>query len=141
MHNISSLYMRVTKPPQTLRGHIKHGNRTIVVVEQGYVGYATDNGQPVLLPPGIHVWTSESLDFVAVGGGEHDGEEGSPRSRASQRAGKGGGVVRAGGFGRRHARTATRGGGRVWHVARRAAGAVARAPSRPSLRWGATGRR
>lgn len=64
MHNITSLYMKVTKPPQTLRGHIKHGNRTIVVIEQGYVGYATDNGQPVLLPPGIHVWTSESLDFV-----------------------------------------------------------------------------
>jgi len=46
-----------------LRDHIKHGNRTIVIVEQGYVGYATDNGQPVLLPPGIHVWTSESLEF------------------------------------------------------------------------------
>ena len=23
-----------------------------------------DNGQPVLLPPGIHVWTSESLKFL-----------------------------------------------------------------------------
>merc|ERR550514_1707497 len=23
-----------------------------------------DNGQPVLFPPGIHVWTSETLDFV-----------------------------------------------------------------------------
>jgi hypothetical protein len=47
-----------------LRGHITHGNRTIVIIEQGYIGYATDNGQPVLLPPGIHVWTSESLDYV-----------------------------------------------------------------------------
>merc|ERR1711972_421393 len=46
-----------------LRGHIKHGNRTIVIVEQGFIGYAIDNGQPVLLPPGIHVWTSESMDF------------------------------------------------------------------------------
>ena len=44
-----------------LRGHIKHGNRTITIIEQGYVGYAQDNGQPVLLPPGIHVWTSESM--------------------------------------------------------------------------------
>lgn len=34
-----------------------------MIVEQGYIGYATDNGQPILLPPGIHVWTSESLDF------------------------------------------------------------------------------
>ncbi|KAH8096460.1 hypothetical protein JL720_3832 [Aureococcus anophagefferens] len=61
MHNIQSIFIRSvgTKP---LRGLIQHGNRTIVVVEQGYLGYARDNGQPVLLPPGIHVWTSESLD-------------------------------------------------------------------------------
>merc|ERR1719379_1272287 len=50
--------------PRPLRGHIQHGNRTIVIVEQGFLGYAQDNGQPVLLPPGIHVWTSESLFFV-----------------------------------------------------------------------------
>ena len=47
-----------------LRGHIAHGDRTIVIVEQGYIGYAMDNGQPVLLPPGIHVWTSDSRHFV-----------------------------------------------------------------------------
>merc|ERR1719389_1356583 len=63
MHNITSLFLRQTKEPTPLRGHIKHGNRTIVIVEQGYIGYATDNGQPVILPPGIHVWTSESLEF------------------------------------------------------------------------------
>merc|ERR1719379_616191 len=50
--------------PRPLRGHIQHGNRTIVIVEQGFLGYAQDNGQPVLLPPGIHVWTSESLFFI-----------------------------------------------------------------------------
>merc|ERR1719379_26100 len=50
--------------PRPLRGHIEHGNRTIVIVEQGYLGFAQDNGQPVLLPPGIHVWTSESLFFI-----------------------------------------------------------------------------
>ncbi|KAL1498738.1 hypothetical protein AB1Y20_014048 [Prymnesium parvum] len=63
MHNIRSLYTRETKPPSPLRDHIQHGNRTIVIVEQGYLGYAMDNGQPVLLPPGIHVWTSESLEY------------------------------------------------------------------------------
>merc|ERR1719498_1728384 len=63
MHNISSCFIRVVSKPLPLRGHIKHGNRTIVIIEQGYIGYATDNGQPILLPPGIHVWTSESLDF------------------------------------------------------------------------------
>ena len=66
MHNIASCFIRQTGAPVPLRGHIKHGNRTIVIVEQGYLGYATDNGQPVCLPPGIHVWTSESLDFVEV---------------------------------------------------------------------------
>merc|ERR1719262_1449649 len=44
--------------------HISHGNRTICIVEQGYIGYAIDDSQPVLLPPGIHVWTSESLKFL-----------------------------------------------------------------------------
>jgi len=64
MHNIKSCFMRQIGTPKPLLGHIKHGNRTIVIVEQGYLGYAQDNGQPVLLPPGIHVWTSESLNYV-----------------------------------------------------------------------------
>jgi len=64
MHNISSCFMKQVGDPRELRGHIMHGNRTIVIVEQGYLGYGQDNGQPVLLPPGIHVWTSESLFFI-----------------------------------------------------------------------------
>jgi len=64
MHNIATCFMRQTGAPKALRGHITHGNRTIVIVEQGYLGFAQDNGQPVLLPPGIHVWTSESLFFI-----------------------------------------------------------------------------
>jgi len=63
MHNILSIFVRQVGSPLPLRGHIMHGNRTIVIVEQGFIGYATDNGQPILLPPGIHVWTSESLVF------------------------------------------------------------------------------
>jgi len=42
---------------------IEHGNRTIVTVQQGMLGYASDMGQPVLLPPGLHSWTSETLVF------------------------------------------------------------------------------
>merc|ERR1719486_1149750 len=64
MHNIKSCFIKESGAPMPLRGHIQHGNRTIVIVEQGYLGLAMDNGQPVLLPPGIHVWTSESLFFV-----------------------------------------------------------------------------
>merc|ERR1719408_1176675 len=64
MHNIATCFMHQSGSPKPLRGHITHGNRTIVIVEQGFLGFAQDNGQPVLLPPGIHVWTSESLFFV-----------------------------------------------------------------------------
>jgi len=63
MHNIQSCFLRQERAPTPLRGHITHGNRTIVIIEQGFIGYAMDNGQPVLLPPGIHVWRSESLFF------------------------------------------------------------------------------
>eukprot|EP01051_Picozoa_sp_SAG22_P022288 SAG22_NODE_5284_length_1046_cov_1.050686_1_plen_99_part_10 len=32
-------------------GTFIHGDRTLVVVEQGNIGFAMDRGQPVLLPP------------------------------------------------------------------------------------------
>mmetsp|Transcript_58143 Transcript_58143/g.116840 ORF Transcript_58143/g.116840 Transcript_58143/m.116840 type:complete len:523 (-) Transcript_58143:223-1791(-) len=62
MHNIYSSFTKHIGN-NAIRGHVQHGNRTIVIVEQGYIGYAMDNGQPVLLPPGIHVWTSESMYY------------------------------------------------------------------------------
>jgi hypothetical protein len=40
MHNIRSCFMRMVGSPKPLRGHIQHGNRTIVIVEQGFLGYA-----------------------------------------------------------------------------------------------------
>jgi len=45
-------------------GLVQHGDRTIVVVEQGHIGYAMDKGQPVLLPPGLHQWKSPTLKFM-----------------------------------------------------------------------------
>jgi len=45
-------------------GPIKHGDRTIVVVEQGFIGFALDKGQPVLLPPGLHQWKSATMQFI-----------------------------------------------------------------------------
>jgi regulator of protease activity HflC (stomatin/prohibitin superfamily) len=42
---------------------IKNGDCTIVVVPQGFVGMATDMGQPVLLPPGMHQWRSATMNF------------------------------------------------------------------------------
>jgi len=46
------------------QGPILHGDRTIVVVEQGLIGFALDKGQPVLLPPGLHQWKSATMEFV-----------------------------------------------------------------------------
>ena len=53
-HNIASMFWTSVGRPSQLRGHVKHGDRSILVVDQGFIGYATDNGMPVLLPPGIH---------------------------------------------------------------------------------------
>jgi len=64
MHLINDPFMEVVREPARLHGHITHGDRTIVIVDQGHIGYATDNGQPVMLPPGIHVWKSDSLAFI-----------------------------------------------------------------------------
>jgi hypothetical protein len=37
------------------------GDRTICTVQQGYIGYCIERGQPVLLPPGMHQWSSPTL--------------------------------------------------------------------------------
>mmetsp|Transcript_93912 Transcript_93912/g.268941 ORF Transcript_93912/g.268941 Transcript_93912/m.268941 type:complete len:577 (-) Transcript_93912:7-1737(-) len=65
MHNIFSLYTHVVGRPRKVdtSGAIEHGNRTIVTVDQGTLGFCMDQGQPVLLPPGLHSWTSETMRF------------------------------------------------------------------------------
>merc|ERR1711998_793044 len=35
-----------------------------VTVKQGHIGYCEDMGQPVLLPPGLHEWQSQTLRFI-----------------------------------------------------------------------------
>jgi len=64
MHNIASCYVEHASTSRLpFNDQLQHGNRVILVVEQGYIGLAFDNGQPVLFPPGIHVWTSETLRY------------------------------------------------------------------------------
>lgn len=64
MHNIRSLFVKhVDTRKLPVNEALQHGNRCILVVEQGFLGLAFDNGQPVLFPPGIHVWTSETLVY------------------------------------------------------------------------------
>lgn len=45
---------------------IKNGDRTILEVQQGYVGFAMDMGQPILLPPGLHQWQSQTMSIQRV---------------------------------------------------------------------------
>ena len=64
VHLICDPFYTVRDARPYARGVIQHGDRTIVIVEQGHIGYALDKGQPVLLPPGLHQWRSPTLAFL-----------------------------------------------------------------------------
>lgn len=63
LHNINSFFVKKVGKNLSVQTVIVHGTRTIVTIEQGKLGYATDRGQPVLLPPGLHSWRSETLKY------------------------------------------------------------------------------
>jgi len=48
------------------RENVLIGDRNIVTVDQGFIGYCTERGQPVLLPPGMHQWQSQTLKFRSL---------------------------------------------------------------------------
>lgn len=63
-HAIHSPYVSVEANDVPLTSEfILHGTRAIITVAQGFIGLATDRGQPVLLPPGLHQWESNTLKF------------------------------------------------------------------------------
>merc|ERR1712093_831701 len=65
VHFVCNMFM-VLEPdsiPLT-RELITWGDRTIVTIKQGNIGHAEDMGQPVLLPPGLHEWQSQTLKYV-----------------------------------------------------------------------------
>jgi len=64
MHYIQSMYIYREGRPVPLTGHIQHGDCSILTVEQGFIGFALDRGQPVLFPPGLHQWKSDTMNFV-----------------------------------------------------------------------------
>jgi len=62
VHRIVDPFLHVDDADKSLTtSTIVHGNRTIATVPQGFVGLAFDRGQPVILPPGLHQWKSETL--------------------------------------------------------------------------------
>lgn len=64
-HNLRGMFWRMRGiVPLEAGKPIIHGDRAVVVIDQGFIGYAADRGQPVLLPPGIHCWKSDTLKFI-----------------------------------------------------------------------------
>jgi hypothetical protein len=64
VHLMLDLYTTVTEGVVPIADTwIVHGDRTIVTVNQGFIGYCMERGQPVLLPPGLHQWKNPVLKF------------------------------------------------------------------------------
>jgi regulator of protease activity HflC (stomatin/prohibitin superfamily) len=70
VHCYSDPFYRIDPKPVALNTSttnngtaIQNGDRWIVVIPQGFVGLAIDMGQPVLLPPGMHQWRSQTMRF------------------------------------------------------------------------------
>ena len=67
VHNIRDPFLKqIGCPVNVVNSNevFEHGNRTVVIVPQGKLGYATDRGNPFLLPPGLHSWMSETVRYV-----------------------------------------------------------------------------
>jgi len=56
-------FYTIGKQVEYHKGVVHHGDLTLCVVDQGHVGYATDQGQIILLPPGLHQWRSPTMRF------------------------------------------------------------------------------
>merc|ERR1711988_618624 len=63
VHCRSNFFMRIRSNVPVSQELITHGDRTIVTVKQGHIGYCEDMGQPILLPPGLHEWQSATMKF------------------------------------------------------------------------------
>jgi regulator of protease activity HflC (stomatin/prohibitin superfamily) len=69
VHNIQDPFMKQRGGPiplygaQNYRNIIEHGDRCCVTVPIGMVALLLDFGQPLLLPPGLHTWKSDTIRF------------------------------------------------------------------------------
>ncbi|GMH59939.1 hypothetical protein TrRE_jg3516 [Triparma retinervis] len=63
-HLICDPFHKVAENPQSYGVNtIVHGDRSLLVIEQGKIGLALNKGQPVLLPPGLHQWKDPVLVY------------------------------------------------------------------------------
>lgn len=64
VHQILDPYYSVEQDNVLISSQIiRNGDRTIVTVNQGFIGFCLERGQPILLPPGMHQWQSATLKF------------------------------------------------------------------------------
>jgi len=63
VHSLLDMFYSFSETEAYASGVIVNGDRTIATVPQGYVGFCMEMGQPVLLPPGMHQWRSNTLRF------------------------------------------------------------------------------
>jgi len=67
VHQILDPYFTVSSDNVLISSQlIQNGDRTIVTVDQGFIGFCMERGQPILLPPGMHQWKSSTLKFVEM---------------------------------------------------------------------------
>jgi len=64
IHRVIDPFTKIKKQISLKTDIIVWGDRTIVTVPQGYIGLCDDRGQPVLLPPGMHQWKSDTMKFI-----------------------------------------------------------------------------
>lgn len=64
VHRVVDPFTKVRSQKSLKEDQIVWGNRTIVTVPQGYIGLCDDRGQPLLLPPGMHQWKSDTMKWV-----------------------------------------------------------------------------
>ncbi|KAK3234167.1 hypothetical protein CYMTET_55596 [Cymbomonas tetramitiformis] len=62
-HLIWDPFYKVHDPKAFGVNTIVHGDRSLLVVQQGQIGFALNKGQPVLLPPGLHQWQDPTLVY------------------------------------------------------------------------------
>lgn len=63
LHMYFDMFFKLTGTKRLIEQTIFHGDRAIVTVPQGFIGICKDQGQPVLLPPGLHQWQSSTMNF------------------------------------------------------------------------------
>lgn len=65
-HLLLSPFRKFVKQVPISTERVHHGTINIVTVREGFVGLVLDRGTPILLPPGMHQWDSETKVFVDV---------------------------------------------------------------------------